>query len=173
MTYFTDLSEYSYMEEGCDSQSINVGWLDGEHRFVKESTNEEVLSLLWEFCLFSVVQTRGLHECNLCDSPSLVVEERDNVRLSLGSAEIRVFGENGEIYSAPNMIYHYVKEHNYKMPDSFVNALKSSPRPPSQEYLKKLKSIGLKCTETLRAAAEEPVLFSFNNKRDTHFKKNL
>ncbi|WP_018694507.1 DUF7919 family protein [Algicola sagamiensis] len=163
MAYFSDLSEYSYIAQVCDSQSINIGWLDREHDFPKEEPKEEILGLLWEFCLFSVVQTRGLHECELCASPTIIVEGRDNVNLSLGSAEIRVFGENGEIYSAPNMIYHYVKEHNYKLPDTFVDALNCSPRPPSAEYLKKLKNIELRCTETLRASDEEPAFFSFKD----------
>ena len=140
MTHFFDLSKYTYMKDERDCQSVNVGWLDEKHRFAKEDPKEEVLSLLWEFCLFSVVQTRGLYECNLCCPSSIIVEEHDNIRLSLGSAEIRVFGENGEVYSAPNMIYHYVKQHDYKMPAPFVNALQGSPKPPSQEYLKRLKS---------------------------------
>ncbi len=69
--------------------------------------------------------------------------------LKLGSAEIRVFGNGGKIYAAPNLIYHYVTVHGYKTPDEFVSALKEGPLPGSKEYFDRLHSLGLRCSKTL------------------------
>lgn len=41
----------------------------------------------------------------------------------LGSAEIRVKAKDGRIYAAPNLIYHYVAEHDYDPPKEFIEAL--------------------------------------------------
>ncbi len=64
-------------------------------------------------------------------------------RIELGSAEIRVFGDRGKIYAAPNMIYHYVTSHHYKPPSEFVQALKNGPSPPHPEYLHRLAALRL------------------------------
>jgi len=64
-------------------------------------------------------------------------------RIELGYAEIRVFGERGRIYAAPNLLYHYVIVHHYKPPEEFVHALKYSPCPPEPEYLSRLEALGL------------------------------
>jgi len=66
-------------------------------------------------------------------------------RIELGYAEIRVFGEKGKIYAAPNMLYHYVTVHHYKPPDEFVQALKHGLCPPDPEYLARLNAIGFPC----------------------------
>lgn len=52
---------------------------------------------------------------------------RHGVKRGLGSAEIRVTGEHGEIYAAPDLIYHYVADHHYKAPDAFVCAVLLAP----------------------------------------------
>ena len=153
MTYFSDQSSYSYIDEYSNEKTLNIGWLDIEHSFEKEEPDDNILALLWEFCLFSVMQTRGLHECNLCNLECTVVEEKDGVRLSLGSAEIRVFGESGIVYSAPNLIYHYVKVHKYKLPNAFLNALEFSPRPTTSKYSQRIKDIALEFSDTHRASS--------------------
>jgi len=66
-----------------------------------------------------------------------------DVRLELGSAQIRVFGDRGQIYAAPNMLFHYVTAHHYKPPDEFIQALRHGPCPPDKEYFNRLKSLGL------------------------------
>ena len=62
-------------------------------------------------------------------------------RISLGHAEIYVFGEEGKVYVAPTLIFHYVTVHQYKPPIEFVQALKNGPVPPGPEYLARLKAI--------------------------------
>lgn len=71
------------------------------------------------------LQHRGYHICNLCTdvSRSQYVTEHHSKRLFLGSAEIRVVGEQGITYAAPTLIFHYVRDHAYRPPEEFLRAL--------------------------------------------------
>lgn len=162
VTYFRDLSLYSYTRYA--RWALNVGWLDPIHAFDRELPSERVLDALWQFVKAPVVRTRGLHACEIClrdpDHDVVVRDLQQRMRLVpydelpwpeddrtrsvravrhgedllIGNAEIRVFGENGAIYAAPTLIYHYVLEHHYKPPGEFVRALLVSARPPGDEY---------------------------------------
>ena len=70
------------------------------------------------------------------------------LRLYLGSAEIRVFGRRGKIYAAPNLLFHYVTAHHYKLPDEFIAALRQAACPPQEKYFARLKAVGLDSGET-------------------------
>ena len=48
----------------------------------------------------------------------------DGVSMHLGSAEIRVQGIDGAVYAAPNLIYHYMANHNYLPPEEFLGAIR-------------------------------------------------
>ena len=50
---------------------------------------------------------------------------------------MRVFGPAGATYAAPNLIYHYVVDHQYLPPDAFVRAVLDGPLPGSPEYLER------------------------------------
>lgn len=47
----------------------------------------------------------------------------DGTTLLLGSAEIRVPSRLGVVYAAPDMIYHYIKDHDYVPPQEFIDAV--------------------------------------------------
>lgn len=168
MSYFEDLTEYTYREAAKRPKTVNVGWLEAGHPFNTELVTEELLSRLWRFCEYSIVALRGFYECNLPVCSGHVAEygpldpkrwrlvgkgplcaRRGDVVLTFGNAEIRVFGENGTIYAAPNLIYHYVTVHSYKMPDEFKRALANTACPPDAEYFERLTQLGLKWTKTL------------------------
>ena len=155
MSFFPDLTSYTYYRWDARPNTINIGWLDKAQRFEEGSTDEEIVQRLWKFCECSVAQTRGFHLCNLpgCENRSELLGPiraiRGPVALKLGSAEIRVFGRDGKIYAAPNLIYHYVVEHGYRMPDEFVLALQECPAPDSLEYYERLKAVNLEWSKTL------------------------
>jgi hypothetical protein len=65
LTYFADLSPYSY-RHGQRDPAINVGWLDGERTFEVDEPSEPLLDALWRFVCAPVNQSRGLHQCELC-----------------------------------------------------------------------------------------------------------
>jgi hypothetical protein len=193
MAYFKDLSEYSYLKEARRSHTVNVGWLERWHRYTKQTVSEEIAQLLWNFCKISIAQTRGFHVCNLCDKidwlggqvigtlarrigcfnawrPNRKLEPplracRGEESLVLGSAEIRVFGKGDTLFAAPNLIYHYVINHHYKMPDEFVAALKGGPSPEDPEYLARLGSLGLKWHKTGTAIESADTSLSLNFER--------
>ncbi len=138
--YFPDLSPndfgnayigYEYERFG----TVNVGWLDKKHTYVQGKTSDEFQTRLLEFCAYPVVRTRGFHECEFCESSisqPICVQMGDR-KIGLGSAEIRVF-YNGRVYAAPNLIYHYVVEHQYKPPDEFIEAVLQGSLPNSLAY---------------------------------------
>jgi hypothetical protein len=66
---------------------------------------------------------------------------RDGETMILGSAEIRVFGAGAIVYACPNLIFHYVTEHSYLPPRSFLDALAICPHPHSIEYLERLVAL--------------------------------
>lgn len=182
MGYFPDLEFYSYFSHN-PPETRNIGWLERGHEFERMMPSEEVLDLLWSFCSVSVMQSRGIHECDLCATPQTVHAVRNGSRLLLGSSEIRVFSKEGvssalrqrlremesgglillrgsafpfSIYAAPNLIYHYVRTHHYKPPDEFLRALKEGPRPPGREYFDRLADLRLEWNRT-SSPPENPV----------------
>jgi hypothetical protein len=153
LAYFEDLSIYSYHAEFVRPNTLNVGWLSDSKSFAKAMPSKETLSLVWSFCLVSVAQMRGIHDCELCPATQdgeygSEAAERDGQMLLLGSSEIRVFGTDGTIFAAPTLLYHYIYRHHYAPPDRFIEALGSGPKPPNEKYFKKLEALGLEWKKT-------------------------
>ena len=93
MTYFEDLTPYSYHQSGIAHHTLNIGWLDNKYRYNIGAVPIVFIEKLWEFLRFKIVHLRGLHYCNLCvlieNKPHNV--ERNGITLLIGSGEIRVF----------------------------------------------------------------------------------
>ena len=124
MAYFADLTPYSYLHAQRSRLLLNVGWLGGGHAFPTALPSDEVLSALFTACKTRVNLTRGFHACSLCRSPGYPTKaDWEGEVLQLGSAEIRVAHKNGLTFAAPNLIFHYVKEHHYLPPPIFLEAL--------------------------------------------------
>ena len=122
--YYPDLTPYRYLERTTFPKLLNIGWLGIEAPFPRKKASEELLDALFEKFQDRVNQTRGFHRCEFCDRPSFGVEvSRNRKSTRLGSAEIRVEGKDGITYAAPDLIYHYVIEHDYDPPPEFVEAL--------------------------------------------------
>jgi hypothetical protein len=166
VTYFEELSEYRYHTSGVRAGTLTVGWLDVEHRFEKAPPSSTLLDILWEYCKVSTVQTRGIHQCNICDPSMIVLASRNGEpRRLLGDAEIRVFAEDGRIYAAPTLIYHYVRAHEYKPPDEFLRAIRREPLPPTSPYLDQLRKLDLSWNSTPQK--EDVVRFRFERVNGT------
>ena len=143
MTYYPDLSLYEcrHRHEGQSVKNcFNVGWLDARP-FVREEPTSGTLGALWLHCQVQVARTRGVHDCELCNDERAVSLRRDGTDWLLGIAEIRVFGEGGRIYAAPNLIFHYVERHHYRPPDEFLVALVGECVPPSEEYFRRVAAL--------------------------------
>jgi hypothetical protein len=129
-----------------------VGWLALGHEFPTTAPSNELLDALWAYCKVSVAQMRGIHECEFCPGEDVHNAERNGELLLLGTSEIRVFSETGEIFAAPTLIYHYVRLHQYAPPAVFVRAVLAGPAPPDPEYFARLSQVGLDWNATSRFA---------------------
>jgi hypothetical protein len=149
MAYLEDLSNYVYADSVFSRPGTKaIGWLASGHEFASAIPDEDLLDLLFLYCSTSVAITRGIHDCDFCPVGTARQAERNGQSLLLGAAEIRVFSQDGRIYAAPNLIYHYVFAHHYRPPDEFLEALRTGPRPTSQEYFDILARLNLKWSKT-------------------------
>jgi hypothetical protein len=116
MSHFEDLTPYTYFHPEEEAPgTANIGWLDRWHPFPTGETSAEFRSKLERLCQNRVKRTRGFYSCDFCQG-------RDKPH---GSAEIRVAGKD-RVYAAPEMVYHYVAEHNYLPPEEFIRAVLES-----------------------------------------------
>ena len=126
MAYFEDLSPYCYQDRNVDA--LNVGWLHPDYEFPVGKTDDAFRARLSYACAQSrVPPTCGHHLCLFCGCYR-------------GSRE--VFIRHGEtIYAAPELIVHYVIDHDYRPPDEFIEAVLKVDLPedwPPSHGLKKL-----------------------------------
>lgn len=140
MSYYQDLSEYSYFQV---ENSKNIGWLDKDNSFSTGIVSEEFINKLWLYLRVDLMISRGYHVCNLCKNPNkeVFVANYNGETLKLGFAEIRVLSEDSNIiYASPDLIYHYILDHGYKPPEEFIQAVLNGPKPGSIEYEKFLST---------------------------------
>ncbi|MBD2105473.1 hypothetical protein [Nodosilinea sp. FACHB-13] len=133
--YFPDLTPYEYYVEEGEPPALNIGWLDAEHEFTKETPPLGFLDRLRLLSRTRVKQMRGFEVCPFCpELHSLLTSgnwtEQDQALYHscfedgrFSSAEIRVMGLNGRIYASPVMILHHVEAHDYLPPKEFVDAV--------------------------------------------------
>ncbi|BAJ32863.1 MULTISPECIES: hypothetical protein [Kitasatospora] len=144
MTFFRDLTPYTYRFEDTVSggrgfasfvpagRRLNVGWLDGWHRYPKGPSPEDFRTRLLDLVREQRVNVmRGFYNCQrpgclrtLGCQPTI---EHAGETLHLGNCEIRVPGRSDELYAAPNLIAHYVLHHRYLPPAAFVDAVLACP----------------------------------------------
>ena len=69
----------------------------------------------------------GSHRCELClptANEDFLSEESQ--RVASGSHQHLIDGEGGITYAAPELIYHYIREHDYVPPEQFTAALRAT-----------------------------------------------
>lgn len=145
MSHFSDLSAYTYKATGTSPKTLNVGWLDPSTNFPTGVSPADLVDKLWELCCSPVVMTRGFHVCPFCKErnarPYQVTRGKRTIKL--GSAEIRVFGQDNVKFAAPDLIFHYVAEHFYLPPDEIVEAVLFGPAPGSEIYKHALEKLNI------------------------------
>lgn len=106
----------------CESV-VAIGWLDPQFPFPTGQVTERALDAIGQCCLRPSRKTRGYHTCKFCsDSPLWGIEVCiRGFDIRLGSAEVQVDGRDC-IFVAPDLIYHYVREHAYMPPAEFLAA---------------------------------------------------
>jgi hypothetical protein len=131
MTYFPDLSPYTYLDEAsttpAETGALNVGWLAEGHEYARGSVGAGVIEGLYRALEHEVNVTRGIHYCEFCnwgaDPPfPYAISPVTGKRHLLGNSEIRVVGADGTVYAAPTWVVHYVAAHQYRPPEEFCEA---------------------------------------------------
>ncbi|MFG2051826.1 hypothetical protein ACGFIW_30885 [Micromonospora sp. NPDC048935] len=135
MTYFADLTPYTYLKRHEDEPGLadepwpdlpllNVGWLDASHPLPTGAPPDGLVPALTKLATVPVRQTRGYHYCEICVR-DMGEDAMDAIRQGLiarGSAEFQVEGE-GVAYAAPQLLLHYVAAHEYLPPAEFCAAV--------------------------------------------------
>ncbi len=128
--HFDDLTPYTYSKDLPDSRPrVNVGWLAGWAQFPKADPSPEFLAALFERVKNPVRKVAEPHVCckkSQDASTGLTPAALGGESVNLGAAEIEVAGPAGEVFVAPDLIFHYVREHRYAPPEAFVRACLAS-----------------------------------------------
>jgi hypothetical protein len=112
-----DLTPYRYQT---DRPMVNVGWIGDESQFAVGVTAAELADPLLDICVHNVVhRVRHYRPCSQCGAWPIRASFPNGTH-ELGDAEIRIEGEDGVVYAAPNEVWHYVVAHDYRPPDGFV-----------------------------------------------------
>jgi hypothetical protein len=134
LTYYEDKSYYS---EQHFENTQNIGWLDSKFEIEKKEYNDQLIDSLLEYVKYPF---------NMIRSNMIVDLAIKNTSYKLGFSEIRVLGDDGKKYAAPDLIIHYIKENGYQPPLDFVEAVLNGPKPTTeiyQDYLKRYNKSNL------------------------------
>lgn len=131
MTKYTDLSPYTYLPESVPAgvPARTVGWLDDDLDFPRGDVPEGFLDAFLSLARdHASARTRGWHACTLPHPEGALpypyyVSPGTPEAFALGSAEVRVTSATGDLLIAPNLLYHYVRDHHYLPPAAFVEAV--------------------------------------------------
>lgn len=121
VAYFRDLSPYTDMRS---ERVLAVGWLAAGEPFATGAFPDDLLACLR--CRRPEVMSMGSHRCELClptANEDFLSEESQ--RVASGSHEHLIGGDGGITYAAPELIYHYIREHGYAPPEQFTAALRA------------------------------------------------
>jgi len=123
-----DLQPYDYM--GKIEQVKSVGWLEGN--FPKGETDPKLVELLEKFPVIN--KCRGFHLCEYCDDQI----KDGKIVGETGNGEIWIVGKD-QIYAAPSLIIHYIKDHNYLPPQEFIDSVFNGISSESDLYQRKIE----------------------------------
>ncbi len=117
-----------------------MGWLDNTHPFPKGVIDAPLIEKIRKLAVSPVELYRGFHICELCVEPPDRIKScvSDGANLldpdcswvkwadqRRSNGEIRVARE-GVTFAAPVLIIHYIEEHGYLPPDSFLKAIEEA-----------------------------------------------
>jgi hypothetical protein len=124
--YFPDLGTITQIASGPHVRA--VGWLDEAHAFSTGSVDTSVVARIQAFAdewgasveALGWPVAAGPHTCNLCGR----YRASGNFGVPCGDV----------LFVCPEMIAHYVAEHEYRPPDQFITAITRSDLPGSKGY---------------------------------------
>ncbi len=128
MTYFEDLSPYTYHKAETAENIVNIGWLSVGNKLPTGMIDIKLLHKLKILASQPVNLYKGHHYCDFCPPKKNERTERKFVRNRAkdhpcGNGELRIKSENGITYVAPTLIIHYIEAHHYLPPEEFLNII--------------------------------------------------
>lgn len=128
MPYFPDLSSYPNVDPGLGLRVFSVGWLAKGKPFRRGPVPLAFVHELRLLAQHTENPTRQWHVCEFCERPIDIIASNpayETVWESFrsGHAEIHVCAANKTVYCAPDLILHYIAEHQYRPPDEFIEAV--------------------------------------------------
>ena len=128
-TEFQDLTKYSYNLDKELPNVLNVGWLGKDVGFPRGEVSSSLLRKIKKIVpQCSVNRMRGYQPCWFCRGTkgiSRVISTIDGDELLLGAAELWVCDGSTTVFAAPDLIIHYIEEHHYLPPKSFLSAVET------------------------------------------------
>ena len=125
--HFADFSPYRYLTRTDVTAAHNIGWIE-ELSQLRIGVIDSLVPDLLERHYLDLVgnQTRGYHDCALCDETEIWIASGDQ-RIVLGAAELWIPDGDGDIFVAPDLVIHYIRAHLYRPADRFVSAVLRLP----------------------------------------------
>jgi hypothetical protein len=125
--WFEDLTPCTYFDAEHSNVLRAIGWLERGRSFETGDTDRQTVERLKEFQAdpWQPCQFRGVHQCDICT--------KRNGRYEYGSKNLFIPG-NRFIFVCPEMIVHYIRDHQYRPPDEFCDAVDRCPDMRSMAY---------------------------------------
>jgi hypothetical protein len=146
MTHFRDLTPCNYSGFSGVAPMLAVGWLEPPFDFsrgeVKPAIRDRLQTLFsdpWAKFMFF-----GLHACGFCAQAAGVDAlraDRGQHDLPRGSTNSLIPGR-AVVYVVPELILHYIDEHQYRPPPPFADAVAVCPPMGSRGYFLALMAAG-------------------------------
>ncbi|SHL27611.1 DUF7919 family protein [Actinacidiphila paucisporea] len=130
MATYSELAPYTYLLDTVPpgTRALTVGWLGEGSDFPEGEVPRGFLDAFISLARdHPSARTRGWHACPLPHEEGVLPypyrAEAGDGTIALGSAEVRVRSASGDVLVAPDLAYHYVKDHHYLPPGEFIEAV--------------------------------------------------
>jgi hypothetical protein len=143
VTFIRDLEPCYYVckhdNDVTAKRLIAVGWLEESYPYPQGAIGDELFERLVEVMALSFWSApgyfMGFHECSLCPHGERVQQTFSfrGRRFGMGSVNLFLPGETA-LFVAPSLVIHYVRDHSYRPPEAFCQALRNCPTVGSKEY---------------------------------------
>ena len=135
MAYFKDFTVCEYFQP-CDEwlfRPIAIGWIERGKPYTRGENPPEIFTKLDNLRKESIASLhttfRGLHCCSICERAEPL--ECSHVNLFIP--------HEGMVFLAPGRIDHFMEQHQYAPPESFVLAVMQCPLPGTEAYREKIR----------------------------------
>jgi hypothetical protein len=137
VTWYKDLGRCHYFDGEGFQPSCAVGWLERGHSYDTGEFDGQLFSALSDLAMspWEPIMVMGYHACTLCEDSAGFADSKKGIH------NLFIPGE-GVLFVAPELILHYMRDHRYKPPEEFRQAVLACPPMGTPAYFKKLKANG-------------------------------